>query len=74
MKFELDEGEKQRLDAWSTKHRDECTWSVKKFGRRYFGAAGGGTSFIITPTGLGMCVQVQCACGAKKDITNCDDW
>jgi hypothetical protein len=72
--FKLDEKERAKLEEWYEKHKTECTWKLKQFGHNYFGASGGGTSFVFTPTSLGMCVQVQCACGAKKDITNCDDW
>jgi hypothetical protein len=36
---------------------------------------GGKFSIIITPTGLGKCVEVKCkACGETKDITDIDCW
>lgn len=39
------------------------------------GAIGGSISYIITPTGLGNIVEVQCnSCGSKKDITDTSNW
>lgn len=74
VKFELGENEKKALEEWRVKHESECTWEARMYGQRYFGAAGGGESFIFTPTGLGLCVSVQCACGAKQDITDISCW
>jgi len=38
------------------------------------GAIGGRTSYKFTPTGLGVAVSVECACGESKNITDYECW
>ncbi len=38
------------------------------------GCIGGNISFEFTPTSLGNCVVVQCRCGERLDLTECEDW
>jgi len=41
---------------------------------KYFGAAGGGYSFIFTPTGLGEIVTVKRDDGEELDLTEWEHW
>lgn len=41
----------------------------------YYGCTGGGYSYILTPTSLGMCVQVRNGItGEEIDLTDSEDW
>lgn len=37
-------------------------------------AAGGRYTYLLTPTGLGMHIEIQCACGEKLDVTDYGSW
>lgn len=41
---------------------------------KHEGATGGKTTISFTPTGIGTYVSVTCACGAKLDLTDDDNW
>lgn len=73
MIFDLsNEVNKEALEEFRAKHKN-CL--PKHLGKKFFSTTGGQYSYIITPTGLGPCVEVRCnACNETKDITNCDNW
>lgn len=37
-------------------------------------AIGGALTYSFTPTGLGLVVEISCACGEKINVTNYDLW
>lgn len=48
---------------WWSQHMDECEWAS---GKKYTGAVGGCSSWIITPTSIGDLISIRCTCGAQK--------
>ena len=59
--FRLNDFETQRANDFQNEHL--CSCSAQAF------------HFIITPTGIGNNVQVECSkCKAKKDVTDCNCW
>ena len=64
-----DEKELETLSKWFATHKCEFRDDPSASG-----AIGGSISYRFTPTGVGTCVEVRCACGAKIDITNVDNW
>jgi hypothetical protein len=52
----------------------ECTLRVDEAGMRQVGAIGGAAEYCFTPTALGVCETVKCACGADMNLTNYDEW
>lgn len=64
MKFELDEKERAKLDAWQKKHLEEAHGNEEP----YCGAAGGRVSFVITPTGLGTFLAVECSVCVRNEL------
>ena len=66
------ENEKKELKEFYHKHKN-C--SMKHLGKPFFSTTGGQYTFLITPTGLGNVIQVQCnACKEIKDITDVSNW
>ncbi len=64
-KFELTSEEVERIRKWDKNHF--CTLTTE-------GAIGGRLTYSFTPTGLGVVTEVECACGAKIDLTDYDSW
>lgn len=72
IKFELDNKEVEAANKFFELHKDCCH---KILNKPVFSTIGGGFSYIITPTGLGNCISIECnSCGEIKDITNSDNW
>lgn len=72
IKFELDSKETTAAKEFIEKHKNCCK---EKLGKEFFSTTGGGFTYIITPTGLGICVSIRCnSCGKIKDITNSNNW
>lgn len=68
MEFTLNEKETKKYNKWYKKHKKVCS----KKGPA--GAIGGKLTFSFTPTGLGPIIEVKCACGEKKDVTDWKNW
>ena len=66
--FTLSDVEQERAHKWLAEHT--CLFTKE----HSTGASGGRISYIFTPTSLGTCIQVKCACGADIDITDISDW
>jgi len=64
MKFELDEAERAKYDAWYKKHLAEAHDGEEP----YCGAAGGRISYVITPTGLGTFLAVECGICVRNEL------
>lgn len=64
MKFELDEGEQARYDAWYKQHLEKHHADEEP----YCGAIGGRISYVITPTGLGEMLTVQCGICVQENL------
>lgn len=64
MKFELDEAESAKLKAWNEKHIKEAHDGEEP----YCGAAGGRVSFVITHTGLGTFLAVECGVCVRNEL------
>jgi len=79
-KFELDEGEQQRLQEWlgEIELRAAKISPDKidpKSNRPYYGAIGGGLTFSFTPTGLGTVVKVTESLTKETiDLTDYGQW
>lgn len=72
IKFELSEQETVDAEKFYEEHKDCCKKVLRK---EFFSTTGGGFSYIITPTGLGDCVKIQCnSCGKIEDITDISCW
>ncbi len=68
--FKLDDGERERLNTWLTKHNKKCKFNKPEF----CGAIGGRLTYMFTPTSLGILVKVKCACEETIDLTDVSDW
>ena len=68
MEFTLDEKETKKYNKWCKKHKKVCP--IKGPGT----AIGGRLTFSFTPTGLGPIIEVKCACGKKKNLTDWKNW
>lgn len=65
-RFELNDKEKKKAEAFIKKHKHP---EVSK------GAIGGHINYVFTPTGIGICIWMECSiCKAKKDITDYNCW
>ncbi len=51
----LDPDEKEAVEAWKREHEKGCHLKSGTIGDRY--------SFVVTPTGIGTFLCVQCPCG-----------
>lgn len=66
--FKLDTIELEKAHAFINKHRESCTNKDFRNGFPRF-------SYIFTPTGIGVCVEIKCSkCKAEENITNYDNW
>jgi hypothetical protein len=70
--FELTDEQMKQAREFENNHK--CSIPRDEFGHKILGAIGGGITYSFTPTGLGVVEVVQCACGAKLNLTNFDDW
>lgn len=73
--FVLNDNQHAQVKEWRKTH--DCklrtdTQGIK--GEIYVGAIGGATTYSFTPNGIGMGVDVTCACGATLDLTDYDEW
>lgn len=66
MKFELDEAERAKLDAWNKKHLEVA----HKGEEPYCGAIGGRVSFMITSTSMGMLLSAECGVCVRNELKN----
>lgn len=63
--FSLTDLEEERLEEFYNKHCD-CPFTS---------GVGGKFTFIITPTGLGDCINIRCnSCHKEQGITDIDSW
>jgi hypothetical protein len=61
----------------TTKEQDDkiaCFKKNHKCALTSHGAIGGAFTISFTSTTLGTVVTVECACGAKEDVTNYKEW
>ena len=65
--FELTEKQRLEISAWDATHK--C-----RIRHKFTGAIGGRLSYTFTPTGLGMAIFVECACGETLDLTKSEEW
>lgn len=66
--------DEQMIQVKEFEKNHECSIERDQFGHKNMGAIGGGLMFCFSPTSLGVLESVHCACGAKCDLTNTDDW
>lgn len=70
--FTLDKTESNSAREFIKQHMNCCEEILNK---EIFSSTGGGFSYIITPTGLGLHINIRCnSCGKTKDITNSKNW
>lgn len=63
IKYNLNEVELARLEAFKKKHRCSCSLTDEDL------------NYIISPTGIGVCVSVSCdICKEVENITDYDKW
>ncbi len=64
--FDLSKKEEEAYNDWFQEHKQEC-WLYKKGTPRL-------NTFSFTPTGIGCCVEVECSCGEKINVTDYESW
>lgn len=65
--YQLNDCEQLQADMFIQKHLS-CA-------RQHPSTIGGCISYILTPTGVGTIVEIQCnICGTKTDISDYDKW
>lgn len=62
--FPITQEEHDAIDAWKRQHEDAKHGGYPA----YFGAIGGGYTYKFTPTSIGTCGTVECACGEVFDF------
>jgi len=62
MRFELTAEQMQKLSDWN----HTCDLDA--------GCIGGNFTYKFTPVSIGVCVWVECVCGAELDLTDSDNW
>ncbi len=86
--FDLDEKQKQRLDAWNAEQDkivleyQRRTWTPVEFEEMtldgqfpYYGAIGGHLTYKFTPTGIGTIVAVyHSGTQAEINLTDYESW
>ena len=73
--FTIDDKQAKLIEEFMSTHK--CKLRTSEHGgddEIYVGAIGGATTYSFTPTSMGMIVEVSCACGAKKNVTDFDEW
>ena len=73
--FALTDEQATEINKWQKTHK--CSLRTDEHGVKgevYVGAISGATTYLFTPTGLGNCVEAQCACGEKINVTDYDLW
>lgn len=71
MKFELEGKELETFKKWNNEHRKTCKYTQPG---GFKDSAGARLTFCFMPTGLGVCIMVECACGESINCTDTDDW
>ena len=77
MVFRIPAYEQKTARDWSAEHSKDCPMRFDKDGNPVAfpgGAAGGMTSYKFTMTGIGVAIEVFCACGASENITDYEQW
>jgi hypothetical protein len=77
MVFTIQPYEQQTLSKWRVEHLKTCRYYVNEDGTEVEfpgGTIGGCLSFKFTPTGIGVAITAQCACGEECNITDYDIW
>ena len=77
MNFSLDEDQNTKLGDWVSQHNISCRFSRQNNEGNPdspTGAIGGRFTYEFTPTGLGVCAIVKCACGEAIDLTDVENW
>ncbi len=75
MKFETDDYNHEKINEWMQEHVLTCKlWQPNEEGFLPQGAAGGALTYCFTPTGIGLAVEIRCACGESKNVTDYEDW
>lgn len=77
MVFRIPAYEQKTAFEWSQEHKKTCSMRFDKDGNPNpfpGGAAGGMTSYKFTQTGIGMAIEVFCACGESENITDYEQW
>jgi acyl-CoA hydrolase len=64
--FTLTEDQRKQIDEWMENH--DCSIGP------YFGAVGGKYIYKFNPTSIGTCIECECACGQKIDVTDSESW
>ena len=69
MRFDIDENNVEKLDAWLQQHILDCSYWDPEFLLRN-GGNDGAVTYAFTPTNTGLRTEVICRCGQKSDITD----
>jgi len=75
LRFSLTEQQEKEIRKWREEH--DCSLRTDDRGVKgeiYVGAIGGAITYQFTPTGLGICEGVKCACNQTLDLTDYDEW
>ncbi len=66
IQFDLSAKEEEAFNFWRGKHKQECILYAEGILRT--------ETFMFTPTGIGSCVEVECSCGDKINVTDYGSW
>lgn len=66
--------EDQQVLAADFMKTHSCSLENDELGGKKIGAIGGRFTWSFTPTGLGVIVNISCACGEKEDLTDVESW
>lgn len=73
--FTVTTEDNNKIEEWDKGHQSSCEYyDDGTQASNPIGAIGGRLTYSYTPTGLGTCFVVTCACGQELNLTNVDDW
>ena len=75
--FVISPYEQKTANDWMKEHKKTCRFYVDSDGNKIKnsgGAIGGLSTYKFTPTGIGVAIIAECACGEETNITDYDMW
>lgn len=75
MNFFLSKKEQENFNNWFIPHKKFCKyWQLNEDGCLSTSPIRGALSYVFTPTGIGLGIDVKCVCGEIFDVTDYDSW
>lgn len=75
MQFHMTDDDTRKMADWLIDHNPKCRfYDDGTQVSNPMGAIGGRLTYKFTPTGVGLAIVVECACGESVDLTDYESW